>query len=643
MLDNISKEYFDNLKEVTEKSAAFINDLKKNDSFKNYLLQQNGLVKLSPENPDRLIEFLFLIDTGRCFRLVSDITTFETKESFSLLFLLAMLLGLKVDDYEQLQSLIKSKDNDFFDPHKRVLVNLNTEIKKSELDDHDFLILAYLLQYFDPNIRQVYLRNLYQFISLIIKADGTVSLYEEYVLKNIINRKYEDRPRQIQTDHKLADDSITIKPIKRNDEAGTLESVLKELDDLTGLANVKKEIKTLTNFIKIQKEREKLGLKTASISYHLVFTGNPGTGKTTVARIITKIYKSLGLVALGHLIETDRSGLVAEYLGQTAVKANKTIDSALNGILFIDEAYSLVGKNEDSYGEEAIATLIKRMEDDRNKLVVIAAGYTNEMKSFIDSAVSAFSQNSNFVCERDFKKLTAQIASVSFLGRDLDLLQSLEVWVAGFFAPLPLDLPWTTFGAGLQQKKQIKNKILAEIRKTPQLYAKYEMREEDLAEELQHLMFASYNTTAVALTNCMVLLSMRPDVKNRLRGAITADDSKLTENPLGCSDLNGFIFFILTQIPSVIGIFRETKRNCQLENYEIPRGWKVVLQPSHETLLTDDRFILKNKTPIEEIFSSLRNRKSDSFYPFGAGARTCLGKNVALNELALVLISFLKK
>lgn len=266
-----------------------------------------------------------------------------------------------------------------------------------------------------------------------------------------------------------------------------------------------------------------------------------------------------------------------------------------------------------------------------------------EMKSFIDSAVSAFSQNSNFVCERDFKKLTAQIASVSFLGRDLDLLQSLEVWVAGFFAPLPLDLPWTTFGAGLQQKKQIKNKILAEIRKTPQLYAKYEMREEDLAEELQHLMFASYNTTAVALTNCMVLLSMRPDVKNRLRGAITADDSKLTENPLGCSDLNGFIFFILTQIPSVIGIFRETKRNCQLENYEIPRGWKVVLQPSHETLLTDDRFILKNKTPIEEIFSSLRNRKSDSFYPFGAGARTCLGKNVALNELALVLISFLKK
>lgn len=402
MLDNISKEYFDNLKEVTEKSAAFINDLKKNDSFKNYLLQQNGLVKLSPENPDRLIEFLFLIDTGRCFRLVSDITTFETKESFSLLFLLAMLLGLKVDDYEQLQSLIKSKDNDFFDPHKRVLVNLNTEIKKSELDDHDFLILAYLLQYFDPNIRQVYLRNLYQFISLIIKADGTVSLYEEYVLKNIINRKYEDRPRQIQTDHKLADDSITIKPIKRNDEAGTLESVLKELDDLTGLANVKKEIKTLTNFIKIQKEREKLGLKTASISYHLVFTGNPGTGKTTVARIITKIYKSLGLVSSGQLIETDRSGLVAEYLGQTAVKANKTIDSALNGILFIDEAYSLVGKNEDSYGEEAIATLIKRMEDDRNKLVVIAAGYTNEMKSFIDLNPGLQSRFNRYIEFADF-------------------------------------------------------------------------------------------------------------------------------------------------------------------------------------------------------------------------------------------------
>ncbi len=158
-----------------------------------------------------------------------------------------------------------------------------------------------------------------------------------------------------------------------------------ELDTLIGLTSVKEEIKTLSNFIKIQQQREAKGLKTSQLSYHCVFTGNPGTGKTTVARIIAEIYKELGILKKGHLIETDRSGLVAEYVGQTAVKTNKIIDSALDGVLFIDEAYSLVSKSENDYGKEAIATLLKRMEDDRNRLVVILAGYTKEMKVFINS------------------------------------------------------------------------------------------------------------------------------------------------------------------------------------------------------------------------------------------------------------------
>nr|WP_223271944.1 AAA family ATPase [Algoriphagus ratkowskyi] len=148
---------------------------------------------------------------------------------------------------------------------------------------------------------------------------------------------------------------------------------------------MKSEIKTLINFIKIQKAREAKGFKTSPLSYHIVFKGNPGTGKTTVARIVAKIYKALGVLQQGQLVETDRSGLVAEYLGQTAIKVNKTIDSAINGVLFIDEAYSIISDAKDSYGKEAVATLIKRMEDDRDKLIVVIAGYTNEMDDFIET------------------------------------------------------------------------------------------------------------------------------------------------------------------------------------------------------------------------------------------------------------------
>ena len=160
-----------------------------------------------------------------------------------------------------------------------------------------------------------------------------------------------------------------------------------ELDDLIGLGSVKQEVRSLANFVELQKQREAQGLKTAKVSYHLVFYGSPGTGKTTVARIVGRIYKDLGVLKKGHTVETDRGGLVAKYMGQTALKTDTVIQQALDGVLFIDEAHSLVpeGGGGQDYGQEAIATLLKRMEDYRDRLVVIIAGYKDEMQRFIDS------------------------------------------------------------------------------------------------------------------------------------------------------------------------------------------------------------------------------------------------------------------
>ena len=165
-----------------------------------------------------------------------------------------------------------------------------------------------------------------------------------------------------------------------------LDELLEELEHLIGLENIKHEVRTLINFLKVQSQREQAGLPSTDLSLHMVFGGNPGTGKTTVARILGKVFGAMGILQKGHLVETDRSGLVAGYAGQTSLKTNEKVNESLDGVLFIDEAYSLISsQSEDTFGHEAVQTLLKRMEDDRQQLVIILAGYPVEMQTLLKS------------------------------------------------------------------------------------------------------------------------------------------------------------------------------------------------------------------------------------------------------------------
>ena len=230
-------------------------------------------------------------------------------------------------------------------------------------------------------------------------ASGSIALMRE--------EKKEEKTQLLQyleTSQESAEEAFAaVDDYKERKSSEEIDRLLTELNRMIGLREVKEEIHSLINLIKVKKLREKYKLPQMNMSYHMVFTGSPGTGKTTVARLVARIYRELGILSKGTLTETDRSGLVAGYVGQTALKVKETVERALGGVLFIDEAYSLAPENStNDFGAEAIDTLVKLMEDHRDDLVIIVAGYTDEMQRFLKANTGLYSRFNKFIQFSDY-------------------------------------------------------------------------------------------------------------------------------------------------------------------------------------------------------------------------------------------------
>lgn len=395
--------------ELTNKDEywSLIGDLKKQiTKLYNLLLDSSEvnefLKKHSKEGQIRdykeTLQFCILFDISKLYNLLYEEFGDNKIQKAVLISISAELLGEDasfVND-QTFEQLIDNSDNNKLNKVYSTCLGFGKNsnpigISINNKKEEEVFSLPSILRLSNFNQSDEYGSFLYRLASILTKSDNGVTPEEEKALNGIFKIL---NPKNSQKTGKKKMEKTMDKP--------TLESAIKELNDMVGLDGVKQEVNSLVNFVKIQKEREKHGLKQNDISYHCVFTGSPGTGKTTVARVLANIFRSLDVIDTGQLVETDRAGMIAEYVGQTAVKVDKLVDESMGGVLFIDEAYSLSTGSSEDFGKEAIATLLKRMEDNRDNLIVIVAGYSDKMKDFIDMNPGLKSRFNRYIHFEDF-------------------------------------------------------------------------------------------------------------------------------------------------------------------------------------------------------------------------------------------------
>lgn len=379
--------YLEKFQTVMNSIESFYKKLLKNPEYEIELKKH-----ISEDSTNCSTESLFasiiLTDLMICSEKLEHEVSINSEDSCGFISLIFKLKMLPLKKGQKLENIVERfyqiDDKNAFSTFMKTFEHL-----RSQIQNIDEMFVFPIMFRNNENLILKYYNLLYKFSSILANIDNKLTQVEVQFLQNLeIKRNVKTNFIRVNKQDELSNQGEN-EP-KRNecgspDETVEKPSAEEELNKLVGLESVKKEIQTFKNFLNIRKERERKGLPVPPTSYHLVFSGNPGTGKTTIARIMAKIFQELGILSKGHLIEASRSDLVAGYVGQTAIKTNKIINDALDGVLFIDEAYTLSNGSDNDFGQEAIDTLLKRMEDDRDRLVVIVAGYTEEIKAFINS------------------------------------------------------------------------------------------------------------------------------------------------------------------------------------------------------------------------------------------------------------------
>jgi AAA+ superfamily predicted ATPase len=353
------------------------------------------------DNIDHLFNTLIIKDITYISRKLNVDISYNSNhpEFFYILGFIAYLVGanhliggLQGNDLDT-----KIRITDYFDGINEIKLPSGFIIKALEAKSNTFLTKSY--KEFVTQIAQG-----------IVAADQNITTSEMNAISEIISQISSNSFGEIAENSSSSKTKENATASKSNEAAVDTQSkesitdVLAELESFTGMEGIKKDVRSLINLLNIQSQRESQGLSVVKPSFHMVFTGPPGTGKTTVARVMGRVFKALGVLEKGHIVEIDRSGLVAGYVGQTAIKVDEAVQKSIGGILFIDEAYTLSPSDgQDSFGQEAIDTLLKRMEDNRESLVVIVAGYEEEMQRFIESNPGFKSRFNKYISFDDYK------------------------------------------------------------------------------------------------------------------------------------------------------------------------------------------------------------------------------------------------